>query len=194
MRIYQSIAEGKIPARIRCLITDNEHAGAIDFARQKKLPVYTESPKNYAAPNLFGKALLQILKKYDTEWIVLAGYLKKIPDNVVSAYANRIVNIHPALLPSFGGSGMYGQRVHQAVYDSGAKISGVTVHLVNTEYDKGPIVMQRSVNIEDCRSPEEIAETVLRVEHIVYSEALRKLLTCDFEVSGNRVIFKPDTQ
>jgi len=188
-KIFHSIKEGKIPARVCCLITDNSKAGAIEFAKENDIPVYTIPPKQYHTSEDFGKALLEVLNNYNIEWIVLAGYLKKIPDIVVEKYANRILNIHPALLPAFGGKGMYGMHVHEAVFVSGAKVSGVTVHLVNNEYDRGPIVMQRPVDIESCRSPEEIASTVLKVEHQLYSEALKKILTTDFQVIGNRVIF-----
>jgi folate-dependent phosphoribosylglycinamide formyltransferase PurN len=121
---------------------------------------------------------------------VLAGYLKKIPDNVVHYYSNKIVNIHPALLPAFGGKGMYGMHVHEAVFRSGAKISGVTVHLVNDVYDAGPIVMQRPVDIEACKNPEEIAKTVLVTEHQLFSEALQRLFTTDFRIDFNRVLFE----
>jgi phosphoribosylglycinamide formyltransferase-1 len=137
----------------------------------------------------FGRELLTILQNNGIDWIVLAGYLKKIPDNVVSMYANRMVNIHPALLPAFGGKGMYGMYVHEAVFKSGAKVSGITVHLVNEVYDSGPVVLQKAVDIEDCYSPEEIAAKVLKVEHRMYSVALQKLLTEPFRVEGNRVIF-----
>lgn len=190
--IYQNIRQGKIPATVKCLITDNRKAGALDFARENSIPAFTIFPKDFNSSEKFGQAILEVLIRFSIDWIVLAGYLKKIPDNVVTAYDNRILNIHPALLPAFGGKGMYGSHVHQAVFDSGAKVSGVSVHLVNTEYDAGPIVMQQAVEIDDCRKPEEIAAKVLKVEHILYSEAIRKVLTKQFEVRGNRVEFNND--
>jgi len=188
-KIYQKIQEGKLPARISCLITDNERAGALAFARENDVPGYIIRPGDFVYPHQFGEKLLQILSTHQTDWIVLAGYLKKIPDNVVAAYSNRILNIHPALLPSFGGKGMYGIRVHQAVFDSGARVSGVTIHLVNTEYDAGPIVAQQAVYIEDCDTPEEIAERVLQIEHELYWKTLRKVLSDKFNVQGKRVVF-----
>ncbi|HFE63930.1 MAG TPA: phosphoribosylglycinamide formyltransferase [Caldithrix sp.] len=188
--IYQNIQQGKIPAIIKCLITDNHKAGALDFARENAIPTFTISPQEFNSSHKFGQAIMEVLSRFSIDWIVLAGYLKKIPNNVVAVYSNRILNIHPALLPAFGGKGMYGSRVHQAVFASGAKISGVTVHLVNTEYDAGPIVTQRAMEIDDCRTPEEIAAKVLKVEHVLYSEAILKVLTKKFEVRGNRVEFK----
>ena len=109
---------------------------------------------------------------------------------MVSNYSNKILNIHPALLPAFGGKGMYGMKVHQAVFESGAKVSGVTVHLVNEVYDAGPIIAQQAVDIEHCTSPEAIAEKVLNIEHDLYSKALRRILTSDFKIYANRVNFK----
>jgi len=172
------------------MITDNASAMAIDFSKSENIPVFIVHPKNFTDSTSFGNELLKILNKYTTEWIVLAGYLKKIPDNVVKAFSNKIVNIHPALLPSFGGKGMYGMNVHEAVLKSGAKISGVTIHLVNEIYDSGPIVMQQAVDIEPCKNPEEIAKQVLKVEHILYSQALKKLLSEPFHISFNRVVFE----
>jgi formyltetrahydrofolate-dependent phosphoribosylglycinamide formyltransferase len=190
LRIQECISEGKIQAKICCLITDNAEAGAIEYAKKFGMEVYVVHPKNYKKSEFFGHKLLEILDILKIDWIILAGYLKKIPENVVIKFANRILNIHPALLPAFGGKGMYGMHVHRAVLDSGAKISGVTVHLVNNEYDKGPVVMQRAVDIENCETAQEIASAVLKVEHQLYSEAVQRLFSLSFTVVGNRVVFK----
>ena len=189
IKIHHSIEKGKIPAQIVCLISDNPSAAAIQFALQHHIPHTVLLPKNYSDPLLFGTEILNFLDKNQADWIVLAGYLKKIPDNVVKTFNNKIVNIHPALLPAFGGKGMYGMYVHEAVFTSGAKISGVTVHLVNEIYDSGPIVMQQAVNIEDCQSPEEIAGKVLKIEHKLYSQALARLFTQRYHIMANRVVF-----
>jgi formyltetrahydrofolate-dependent phosphoribosylglycinamide formyltransferase len=189
IKVYQNILKGEVPAQIVCLITDNPNAAAIQFAQRQSIPQVVLLPKNFSDSLLFGSEILRYLEKYQVEWIVLAGYLKKIPDNVVEAYNNKIVNIHPALLPAFGGKGMYGMHVHEAVYASGMKVSGVTIHLVNGIYDAGPIVMQKAVNIEDCRNPAEIAKKVLKVEHKLYSQALTKLFTRPYQILANRVVF-----
>lgn len=188
--IYQKITEGYIPAQVGLLISDNEKAGAITFAVEHNIPVSVVKPKDFRTSETFGLELLRLLELYETDLIVLAGYLKKIPANVIDRYQNRIVNIHPALLPAFGGKGMYGIRVHEAVFNAGVKISGVTVHLVNNEYDAGPIVLQRVVNIEKCNSPEEIAAEVLKEEHKAFSEAIKKLLENEVMVEGQRVIMR----
>ena len=119
-----------------------------------------------------GTQLLKLLRKFRVDLVVLAGYLKRIPPSVIREYAGRIINIHPALLPAFGGEGMYGARVHEAVIASGARESGVTVHLVDDEYDRGPIVAQWRVPVEPTDTPELLAARVLGVEHIVYPRAV----------------------
>ena len=108
------------------------------------------------------------------------------PDELVRRYAGRMTNIHPALLPLFGGRGYFGQRVHEAVFAAGMKVSGPTVHLVDEEYDRGAILAQRAVSIEDCRTPEEIAARVLVEEHALYPETLGRLVRGCFRIEGRR--------
>lgn len=119
-------------------------------------------------PSDDGSQLLALLRQFRIDLVVLAGYLKRIPSSVIREYAGRIINIHPALLPAFGGEGMYGARVHEAVIASGAKETGVTVHLVDDDYDRGPIVAQWRVPVEKSDTAESLAARVLNVEHIVY--------------------------
>ena len=115
-----------------------------------------------------GTELLDLLKKHRIDLVVLAGYLKRIPSKVIREYSGRMINIHPALLPAFGGEGMYGARVHEAVIASGAKDSGVTVHLVDDDYDRGPIVAQWRIPVEPSDTADKLAARVLNVEHVVY--------------------------
>ncbi len=119
-----------------------------------------------------GAQLLALLRQFRVDLVVLAGYLKRIPGKVIREYAGRIINIHPALLPAFGGEGMYGARVHEAVIASGAKETGVTVHLVDDDYDRGPIVAQWRVPVEKSDTAESLAARVLNVEHIVYPRTI----------------------
>jgi phosphoribosylglycinamide formyltransferase 1 len=119
-------------------------------------------------PNDDGSELLALLQKFRIDLVVLAGYLKRIPPIVIGEYAGRIINIHPALLPAFGGEGMYGARVHEAVIASGATETGVTVHLVDDEYDRGPILAQWRVRVDKSDTAESLAARVLNVEHVVY--------------------------
>ena len=119
-----------------------------------------------------GSELLALLHKFRIDLVVLAGYLKRIQPKVIGEYAGRIINIHPALLPAFGGEGMYGANVHEAVIASGAAESGVTVHLVDDEYDRGPIVAQWRVPVSRSDTAESLAARVLNVEHVVYPRAV----------------------
>lgn len=119
-----------------------------------------------------GTELLDLLKKHRIDLVVLAGYLKRIPSKVIREYSGRMINIHPALLPAFGGEGMYGARVHEAVIAAGAKESGVTVHLVDDEYDRGPIVAQWRIPVEPSDTADKLAARVLNVEHVVYPRAV----------------------
>jgi phosphoribosylglycinamide formyltransferase 1 len=119
-----------------------------------------------------GSELLGLLRKFRIDLVVLAGYLKRIPPKVIREYAGRIMNIHPALLPAFGGEGMYGARVHEAVIASGAEETGVTVHLVDDDYDRGPIVAQWRVPVEKSDTADSLAARVLNVEHTVYPRAV----------------------
>jgi phosphoribosylglycinamide formyltransferase 1 len=119
-----------------------------------------------------GSELLALLRTFRIDLVVLAGYLKRIPPKVISEYPGRIMNIHPALLPAFGGEGMYGARVHEAVIASGAGESGVTVHLVDDEYDRGPIVAQWRIPVNRSDTAESLAARLLNVEHTVYPRAV----------------------
>ena len=119
-----------------------------------------------------GSELLALLQNFRIDLVVLAGYLKRIQPKVIREYAGRIVNIHPALLPAFGGEGMYGARVHEAVIASGARETGATVHIVDDEYDRGPIVAQWRVPVNQSDTAESLAARVLNVEHVIYPRAV----------------------
>ena len=129
-----------------------------------------------------------ILISYNTELVVLAGFLKLIPGSIVSEYKNKIINIHPALLPSFGGKGLYGINVHRAVFESSAKVSGATVHFVDETYDTGRIIAQQCVDISDVTSPGEIAERVLQVEHKLLPYVISKFADGNINVVNNRLV------
>lgn len=119
-------------------------------------------------PNDDGSELLALLQKFRVDLVVLAGYLKRIPPRVINEYAGRIINIHPALLPAFGGEGMYGARVHESVIAAGVQETGVTVHLVDDEYDRGPVIAQWRIPVDKADDAESLAARVLNVEHAVY--------------------------
>jgi phosphoribosylglycinamide formyltransferase-1 len=117
--------------------------------------------------------LVELLKENAIDLIALAGYMKKLPDAVVDAFENKILNVHPALLPSFGGASMYGRRVHEEVLSRGCKVSGATVHLVTKEYDAGPIVMQKCCEVKENDTPETLERRVRKVEYEIYPQAIQ---------------------
>jgi formyltetrahydrofolate-dependent phosphoribosylglycinamide formyltransferase len=185
--ILDQIKNGSIPADVVLCLTNNPAAGAIDIAKSNHIPVSVIVPKNFPDSIAYNDAILKELLSARVDYIVLAGYLKLIGQQIIAAYPNRIINIHPALLPAFGGKGMYGHHVHQAVLESGAKVSGVTVHLVNSEYDAGPIVLQQSVAIDDLNSADEIAARVLEIEHKIYAQAVKLLVEDRLIIQGLRI-------
>lgn len=157
-------ADGDGVARIVLVISDREGAGALDRARRAGVAARVVSPAGLSEET-FGHALLEELEAFSVDLVVLAGYTRLVPETVVRAYRARILNIHPSLLPAFGGQGMYGARVHRAVLEAGCRVSGVTVHRVDERYDTGPILAQWPVPVLPGDSPETLAARVLRVEH-----------------------------
>jgi len=139
----------------------------------------------------YGIRLLALLHEAQVELICLAGYMRKLPASVIDAYGGRIMNTHPALLPSFGGKGMYGSNVHQAVLDYGVKVSGCTVHFVDETYDTGPIILQSVVPVEDDDTPETLAARVIRAEHASYVDAVARFAEGRLSIDGRRVKCRP---
>lgn len=192
--ILEKIKDGSIPASVELCITNNPKAGMIEVAESNDIPVKIISPKNYPDSESFNDAILDSLNESGIDYIVLAGYMKLIGRQIVDRYNNKIINIHPALLPSFGGKGMYGHHVHQAVYDRGVKLSGATVHLVNNEYDAGPVVLQKSVSLDDVSSPDDIAQRVLEIEHRIFPEAVKLLVEDRLIIKKLRVSIKGEPE
>jgi len=183
--VFEKVPKEKI--NYSALICDRLECAAIDFAIQNKIPIYYVNKTEKGNFISYNQLLLE-LKEKNIQLILLAGFLKKIPDEFVDEFENKIINIHPALLPSFGGKGMYGMNVHQAVFDSSAKISGATVHFVNKIYDNGKIIMQKAVDISNVKNPEEIAEKVLKVEHEILPFVVEKFADDKIKLVDNRVI------
>ena len=174
--ILTAIQQGNIPdARISLVISNNSGAGILGIARANALPAIHLSQKQFPDERSFAEKVLSTLRDHGANFIALAGYMKQVPPAVVAAYRNRIVNIHPALLPRFGGPGMYGIRVHEAVLASGETISGATVHYVDEEYDHGLIVLQQTVPVLPGDTPEVLAARVLAAEHQLYPSAIRRI-------------------
>lgn len=158
-------------ARVVLVLTNNAQAGVIEKAREYDVPtlVFTKDELN----NGF---VLRHLQAFNPQLIVLAGFLLKFPADIIEAYPHRVVNIHPALLPKYGGKGMYGLHVHKAVLENKEKESGITIHYVNNDYDEGNIIFQQAVAIEECLSPEEVALKVLALEHEHFPKVIEQLV------------------
>ena len=171
--ILRAIDEGRLPSvRVCLVISNNSQAGILALAGAAGVPALHLSQKQYPSEDAFAEALAQALRSHNTELIALAGYMKRVPSRIVREYRGRILNIHPALLPKFGGQGMYGHHVHEAVIASRERESGATVHVVDEEYDRGPIVLQRKVRVSPDDTPDTLAAKVLEVEHALYPEAI----------------------
>lgn len=169
---------------VKAVVGDKPYCPAFDIAKSFSIPVFSVGKKE----GLISFDDLETnLKSLKVELIVLAGFLKLIPETFVRAFRNKIINIHPALLPSFGGAGMYGMNVHRAVFESSAQVSGATVHFVDETYDTGRIIAQRCVDISDVTSPEQIAERVLSLEHQLLPYVLEKIALGKVFVENNRV-------
>ncbi|MBD3235970.1 MAG: phosphoribosylglycinamide formyltransferase [Candidatus Eisenbacteria bacterium] len=184
--IAEAAARGEIPIELVVMIHNNARAGACQKAKRRGIASEWVPRKRFSDEDEYAAHLLGVLDRYEVDIVALAGFMQRIPPLVVERFEHRMTNIHPALLPLFGGQGFYGSRVHQAVFDAGMKVSGPTVHLVDDQYDHGPILMQRAVPIDDCRSPEEIAERVLVEEHELYPRALGLLAAGRFCIEGGR--------
>jgi formyltetrahydrofolate-dependent phosphoribosylglycinamide formyltransferase len=157
--------------------SDHERAGALERARKWGVPSAVLADRGADAGQLE-----KLLGEHRVDLVVLAGYLRLVPRSVVRTYRGRIINVHPALLPAFGGAGMYGRRVHSAIIEQGARVSGATVHFVDEEYDRGPIIAQWPVPVLPGDAPETLAARVLRVEHLLLPRA-----TCAVAKGGLRL-------
>jgi len=151
---------------------NNPHAYVIQRAKNHQIPVFIFNRADFYESD----RVLQYLRSSEADWIILAGFLWLLPENIVRAFEKRIVNIHPALLPAYGGKGMYGMRVHQAVIDAGEKESGITIHYVNTEYDKGDIIFQAKCRIVPGETPETLAAKVHSLEYEFNPKKIEKLI------------------
>lgn len=145
----------------------------LSLARSFNIPAIHISQKQFDTVQIYNDTILETLRSHSVNFIVLAGYMKRIDPSLLNAYKNKIINIHPALLPKFGGEGMYGLHVHTAVLNAQEKISGATVHMVDEEYDRGRILLQDIVTIDPGETPESLAAKVLKVEHRILPEVVK---------------------
>ncbi len=166
---------------VALVVTNNANARVLSIAKSHQIPSEILHLKNISSYN-HPTAYLELLKKYNIDFIVLAGYLKKIPTEVINEYPQKIVNIHPALLPAYGGAGMYGMRVHEAILTAGEKQSGITIHYVDEVYDHGKIIFQAHCNVDPGENSESLAKKIHALEHEHYSKQISHILLSQFPV------------
>jgi len=192
--LLDKIAAGKLDAKIELVISSSAKAGGLEFARAAGIPTAVVSQNDYGSPEEFSQAVFEPCRQAGAHLVVMAGFLKHVlipPD-----FLHRVTNIHPALIPNFCGPGMYGQRVHEAVLQSGARMSGCTVHFVDDQYDHGPIILQRSVPVLEDDTPDTLAARVFACECEVYPEALRMIAKGTVLVDSGkvRIVEKPESR
>ena len=171
---------GMLHGEIVLVISNTSKAYGLVRAEKENINTFVYKVKNYDSPDLASDDLFSQLRKHDVEYIALAGYLKLLPQNVVKAFKGKIINIHPALLPKYGGKGMYGHFVHEAVIEAGDKESGITIHLADEIYDNGRILHQVKVPVKKDDTPDTLAARVLKQEHLWYVRILDKLIKGEY--------------
>lgn len=159
-------------AHVAAIFSNNPNAKVLDRAKEVAVPTVV-----FDKEMLSSNELLQKITSFKPDLIVLAGFLLKFPETIIAAFPHKIINIHPALLPKYGGKGMYGMKVHQAVLANKEKQTGITIHYVNEQYDEGEFIFQKAISIEECKTPEEIAHKVHELEHRYFSEVIENLLS-----------------
>ena len=184
--IAAACASGRIDGTVALVVGNFADSPALSRAQELGLPTRCLLSRQ-AAEDIYAEALLSALREARIDLVCLAGYMRKVPDAVVAAYSGRVMNIHAALLPSFGGQGMYGHHIHQAVLDYGAKVSGCTVHFVDASYDTGPIILQSVVPVEEDDTAESLAARVLVAEHDTYPRAVALFAEGRLRIEGRRV-------
>lgn len=187
--IIDGIANGTITnTEISVVISNNQNAYALERAKAAGIPAVCVSPKNYADRDAFNHALLQTIQSYEPGLVVLAGCLVVIPEIMIQAYPNKIINIHPSLIPSFCGTGYYGLKVHEKALERGVKVTGATVHFVDEGTDTGPIILQKAVEVQQDDTPEILQRRVMeQAEWIIMPKAIDLIANGKVSVVDGRV-------
>lgn len=188
--IIRAGESGFLSSKVVLVISNNSASKALTTAKQNKIPAFHLSQKLFKSQAEFDKRFLALLKEYKVDLIILAGYMKILSSGIIRKYKNKLLNIHPALLPKYGGKGMFGLFVHDAVLRSKDAETGATVHLVDEIYDNGAVVLQKKVKIKKGDTPELLQKRVLRTEHKLYAEAIKLFEENRVKIRGSKVIIK----
>ncbi len=184
--LLEKIDAGRLDARVKLVIASSPDAGGLQFAADASIPSSIVQRKEFLSTEDFSRAIFQPSREAGASVVVMAGFLKRVL--IPADFENRVVNIHPALIPAFCGKGFYGLRVHRAVLDYGAKVTGCTVHFADNQYDHGPIILQKTVPVAGDDTPETLAARVFQTECEAYPEALQLLADGRVRVQGRRVV------
>lgn len=185
--LIDNVEKGMINGEIAVVISDKKGAFGIERAKKHGIEAIEIDKKEFDDKNVFMKAIINELEKYQVELVVLAGFLSILSEDFIERFRNRIINIHPSLIPAFCGKGYYGQRVHKAALDYGVKVSGATVHFVDEGADTGPIILQEAVKVEEDDTPESLSARILKVEHKLLPEAVRLYCEGRLVIEGRKV-------
>jgi phosphoribosylglycinamide formyltransferase-1 len=169
IRFYQNNDEVKVGL----LVTNTEKSRFQEIAQTNNISFKLFQNEDFTSNS---DEILSVLSKYKVDWIILAGFLRKIHPDIIAAFSDKIINIHPSLLPNYGGKGMYGMKVHEAVFENKDHESGITVHLVNENFDEGMVLEQKSVDVSSCKNPDEIRQKVQELEQLYFPEIINKTL------------------
>ena len=188
--IIDAVANGTVTnTKIVGVISNNKNVKSLERAENAGIPAYCVSPKDYADRRVFNESLLAKIDELSPDLVVLAGFLVKIPEEMVQKYNNRIINIHPSLIPSFCGVGYYGLKVHEKALERGVKVTGATVHFVNEGMDEGPIIAQKAVMVEEGDTPQLLQRRVMeQAEWILLPQAIDDIANGRIQVVDNKVV------
>ena len=173
--IQKACENNELDAQVVLVISNNSTAQVLQKAQSKNIPNFIVNAKKFPDENL-DKKITDMMSEFKVDYIFLSGYMKKIEENLVKTFENRIINSHPALLPKFGGKGMYGTNVHKAVIENGEKKSGCTVHFVNENYDEGNFILQNEITLEENETVESLEEKIKKLETITIIESLKTVI------------------
>ncbi len=180
--VINACRSGRLSAVPVVVISNNKDSGALERARNEKIPWFHLSGNTHPDPADLDREIVDVLLQHDVNLVILAGYMKKIGPVTLATFPGRIINIHPGLLPEYGGQGMYGRRVHEAVIASGNKVTGITVHVVDPVYDNGPILAQTTIPVKPGDTADSLAERVLAVEHEFYVDTISRIISGDIKL------------
>ncbi len=174
--VIDACRAGRLAASPVVVISNNIDSGALERARNERVPCFHLSGRTHPDPEDLDREIVDVLLEHDANLVILAGYMKKVGPVTLATYPGHVLNIHPGLLPDFGGRGMYGRRVHEAVLAAGAGTTGATVHVVDAIYDNGPVLAQKKVRVKKSDTADSLAKRVMEIEHELYVDTIDRII------------------